>query len=128
MNLPFVKHPLDLVMRKSLERAGVVRVVDYELLLKARDGFCVSDLEVEDGHPMAGRALMDSRPSDYGIVVLGIYHRSGEFVGAPSKEAIIEAGDTIMVYGSEVAVERMVRGELVRVGRQGTGLSSSGGT
>lgn len=110
LNLPFVKKPLDVVMRKSLESVGVVRVVDYELLLKVKEGFCVSDLEISKGHPMAGKELRESRPSDRGIVVLGIYHHGGEFVGAPSKDAVINAGDTIMVYGTEESVENLVQG------------------
>lgn len=112
LNLPFVKHPLDMLMRVSLERAGVVRAVDYELLLKVRHGFCVSDMEVEDGHPVAGLALMESRLNDYGIVVLGIYRQGGEFIGVPRKETVIEAGDVIMVYGSEEDVDRLAKGDL----------------
>lgn len=109
-NLPFVKKPLDLVMRKSLEGAGIVRAVDYELLLKVRQGFCVSDLEISAGHPLAGKKLWESRPSDQGIVVLGIYHKGGKFEGAPTKDAAISPGDTIMVYGSEEDVEKLVEG------------------
>jgi uncharacterized protein with PhoU and TrkA domain len=91
-----------------LEGAGNLRAVDYEVLLKVKHGFCVSDLEISDGHPLAGRALKESRPSDEGIVVLGIYHQEGRFEGAPNKDAIIEAGDTIMVYGAEESVNRLV--------------------
>jgi hypothetical protein len=109
-NLPFVKKPLDLVMRRSLESAGIVRAVDYELLLKVREGYCVSDLEISAGHPLAGKKLWESRPSDQGIVVLGIYHRGEEFEGAPGKNAVVEAGDTLMVYGSEEDVAKLVRG------------------
>ncbi|NNC87995.1 MAG: TrkA C-terminal domain-containing protein [Akkermansiaceae bacterium] len=101
LNLSFIKKPLDAVMRRSLESSGVVRAVDYEVLLKVKQGFCVSDLEILDGHPMAGRSLKDSRPSDRGIVVLGIYHQGGRFEGAPDKDAVINPGDTIMIYGSE---------------------------
>jgi len=117
MNLPFVKNPLDALMRRSLERAGVVRAVDYELLLKVHHGFCVSDFVMEEGHPAAGKALMESRLNDCGIVVLGIYPRGGEFIGVPSKEAVIEAGDIIMVYGSEEAVDRLSKGEMKKVRR-----------
>ena len=45
-------------------------------------------------------------------MALGIYPRGGEFIGVPSKEAVIHAGDTIMMYGSEDAVERLVKGEM----------------
>ncbi len=109
-NLPIVKKPMDLVMRRALEGAGVLRAVDYEVLLKVKHGFCVSDLEIEEGHPLAGKALRESRPSDDGIVILGIYHKGERFEGAPDKNAVIQPGDTIMVYGAEESVTALVGG------------------
>jgi hypothetical protein len=109
-NLRIVKQPLDVLQRRFLERAGVFRAVDYEVLLKVKHGFCVSDLEISTGHPMAGKALRESRPSELGIVVLGIYHKRGRFEGAPGKDAVIMAGDTIMVYGTERDVNALVVG------------------
>lgn len=103
-NLPFIKKPLDVLMQYSLQKAGMGRKVDYELLLKVHEGYCVSDLEISEGHPFAGKHLAESRPSDVGVVVLGIYHQNGGFEGAPDHEAIIKAGDTVMVYGTEDAV------------------------
>lgn len=108
LNLPFVKKPLDVVMRRTLEGSGIVRAVDYEVLLKVKQGFCVSDLEISAGHPFAGHPLAESRPADEGIVILGIYHKDGKFQGAPNKDAVIKAGDTVMVYGSEENVSRLV--------------------
>jgi Trk K+ transport system NAD-binding subunit len=109
-NLPFVKKPLDLLMRRSLEGAGIVRAVDYELLLKVRDGFSISDLEIEPGHPLAGKTLGETRPNDRGIVVLGIYRKGGGFEGVPGKNSVLEAGDTIMFYGNREAVGWLVEG------------------
>lgn len=105
--LSFVKGPIDSLQRRIIERAGVAHPVDYEVLLKVTHGFCVSDFEIGEGHPLAGKALWESRPSDAGIVILGIYPKGEEFVGAPDKEARVEAGDTVMVYGSEEAVQKM---------------------
>lgn len=110
LNLRIVRKPMDMLMRYSLERAGLKRAVDYELLLKVKQGFCVSDLEISEGHPLADLPLYKSRPADQGIVVLGIYHRAGTFEGAPRKDAVISAGDTVMVYGNEDAVSALVEG------------------
>ncbi|MFK7911136.1 MAG: TrkA C-terminal domain-containing protein [Akkermansiaceae bacterium] len=103
----FIKRPLDAVMKFSLERAGVVRAQDYGLLLNVEDGFCISDFRVDDGHVLAGKALYESRPNDHDIVILGIRRVDGKFVGAPGKDDVIHAGDTIMVYGSEDSVDKM---------------------
>ena len=61
--------PIDALQRRLLEQSGSLRAVDYEVLLKVKHGWCVSDLELSEGHPWAGLALKDSRPSDMGIVV-----------------------------------------------------------
>ena len=107
VNTAFIRKPLDMVMRYWLERAGVVRALDYELLLNVQHGYCVSDFHIEINHPFAGKSLMHSRPNDQGIVILGVSKPDGSFIGTPNKDEILEPGDTIMVYGSEDAVDTM---------------------
>jgi len=107
----FIKKPLDTLMRFSLERAGLVRALDYELLLNVEDGYCISDIKIEKGHPFEGKPLMGSRPSDHGLVVLGIHRVDAGFIGAPGKDDVIHEGDTIMVYGSEDSVDKMAHPE-----------------
>ncbi len=96
-------------MRYSLERAGVVRALDYELLLNVQGGYCVSDFAVNSEHPFVGKALYESRPNDQGIVILGVTKTDGRFLGTPNKDVILECGDTVMVYGSEEAVDKMAQ-------------------
>jgi len=107
----FIRRPLDGMMRYSLERAGVVRALDYELLLKVEHGYCVSDFKIGKDHPFEGKALYESRPNDQGIVILGITKAHGSFVGTPNKNEILQSGDTLMVYGSEEAVDKMAHPE-----------------
>jgi len=107
VNTSFIRKPLDIVMRYWLERAGVVRALDYELLLNIQNGFCVSDFRIEPNHPFAGKSLIESRPNDIGIVILGISKSDGSFIGTPSKDEILEPSDTVMVYGSAEAVDNM---------------------
>lgn len=107
----FIRRPIDAVMRYSLERAGVVRAMDYETLLNVENGYCVSDFKLGGDHPLAGKALFESRPNDLGIVVLGVTRVDGKFVGTPRKDEVLNEGDTVMVYGSEEAVDKMARSE-----------------
>lgn len=107
----FIRRPMDALMRYSLEKAGVVRALDYELLLNVEHGYCVSDFKIGKDHPFEGKALHESRPNDLGIVILGITKPNGSFVGTPNKDEVLESGDTLMVYGSEDAVDKVVRSE-----------------
>lgn len=107
MNVGWIKRPLDAVMKRSLKKVGVIEALDYEVLLNIKEGFSVSEVEIEAGHSFANKALMESRPSDHGVVVLGIHHKDGAFVGAPNKNERIEAGDVIMIYGADEVVKRV---------------------
>lgn len=107
----YIRRPMDALMRYSLERAGVARALDYELLLNVEHGYCVSDFKIGKNHPFEGKALCESRPNDQGIVVLGITKPNGSFLGTPNKDVVLEAGDTLMVYGSEEAVDKMAHSE-----------------
>jgi hypothetical protein len=107
----FIRRPMDALMKYSLEKAGVVRALDYELLLNVEHGYCVSDFNITEGHHFEGKPLHQSRPNDQGIVVLGIKKSDGTFVGTPNKDEILVSGDTLMVYGSEEAVDKMAHPE-----------------
>lgn len=109
LNLSWIKRPLDRLMKASLQKAGVMRALDYEVLLRAREGFNVAEVELWEGHPYVDKMLMESRPSDDGIVVLGILRADGRFVGAPDKHERLVVGDVLMVYGSDEAVSRLGR-------------------
>ena len=107
LNLTMIKRPLDRLMRISLSKAGMRRVVDYELLLNIRDGYQVSDFVIPENHPLAERSLMESRPADNGIIILGVTDGNGNFVGAPHKDVVVHVGDTVMVYGNQESVAAM---------------------
>lgn len=106
LNVRWVKKPLDRVMKRFLKSAGVVKALDYDVLLNIREGFAVTEVEILEGHLSAGKTLRESHPSDLGIIVLGIQTRDGSFIGAPDKEARLEVGDVAMVYGSEEAIAK----------------------
>ncbi|HUF60652.1 MAG TPA: TrkA C-terminal domain-containing protein [Verrucomicrobiales bacterium] len=100
---------VDLLIRRALREAGVLRVLDYELLLRVRSGYCISEVEAPADNPLVGRELGDSRPADQGIIVLGITKKGGRFLGAPGRQEMIEPGDVLTVYGKEEDVVRLAR-------------------
>ena len=103
----FVQRLLDFLIRRSLERAGVVHALDYELLLRVESGYCISEIDVLADSMIAGKTLAESRPADLHVVILSIQKDDGTFTGAPGPTDIIEAGDVITAYGHENCLRKM---------------------
>lgn len=105
-NLQVIRKPLDRFMEWSLKRTGIGHIRDYDYLLNLRDGFVIFDKEICEGHPWIDQALWETRPSDVGVVVLGIYRKDGSFTGAPDKDTKVGLGDVLMVYGRDEDVKK----------------------
>jgi hypothetical protein len=99
---------LDRVIRYTLERTGMVRALDYELLLRIQYGYVVSEIEVLPNTYLAGRALRDSRPWDRGVVILFIKRDDETVPGLPGPADIIQVGDVVTAYGKEQSLHAMV--------------------
>lgn len=109
-NIKALKAVLDLLIRKTLERAGVSHALDYDLLLRVQSGFCVSEIDILEDSPLAGHTLAESRPADQGIIVLGITGKDGVFHGVPGPRDRVVVGDMITVYGHEEAIKEVICG------------------
>jgi len=107
----FLRRVFDHVIRRTLKQAGLVRALDYEMLLRIQDGYCVSEVELMDGNMLAGKTLRESRPSDHGLILLGIQRENGEYLPTPGPEDRLELGDVVMVYGAEETVRALAEGE-----------------
>lgn len=105
--LGWIQKAVDHLIHHALERAGMVRALDYELLLRIQHGYVVSEIEVLPDTFLAGRTLRDSRPWDRGVVILAI-KRDGETQhGIPSRDDLVRAGDVLTAYGKESALQSM---------------------
>ncbi len=103
----FLQRLLDSVLRFTLRRVGMVKAFDYELLLRTKDGYCVSEVDILEDNSYAGKTLAETRPADEGLIFLGVEKKKGGYIGAPGPDCLIEAGDVVMVYGSEDAVHKI---------------------
>ena len=100
---------LDRVIRYTLERTGMVRALDYELLLRIQHGYVVSEIEILSDTFLAGRTLSESRPWDRGVVILAIKRDGETHPGIPSRDDLIKSGDVLTAYGKESALQAMTQ-------------------
>jgi len=87
----------------------VVRALDYDLLLRVASGYCISEIEILDDNPIAGKTLAESRPADMGVVILSIRRGDGTFTGAPGAQDRVNSSDVLTVYGHEKDLAKLNR-------------------
>lgn len=93
----------------SLTRAGLVRALDYELLLRVEHGYVVSEYSIEPNNPLVGKMLRESRPWDSGVVVLAIRRQDELLPGIPGPNTLVDAGDVLVLYGQEKDAKRLMQ-------------------
>ena len=68
-------------------------------LLQIGGSYSIDEIEVDEDDWVEGRPLRDLRLNGEGVVVLGVRRADGRYVGVPSGDTTIQAGDTVIVYG-----------------------------
>lgn len=110
--LGIVQRALDKVIQRTLERAGMVRALDYELLLRIASGYSVSEIELTDETPIVGQSLRVSRPWDQHVVILSIKRGGETLPGIPNRDEVLLAGDVVTAYGEEHSLRRLLQPHL----------------
>lgn len=104
----WVQRAIDRIIQHTLERSGLVHVMDYELLLRIQHGYVVLEVDVLEDSPWANKPLRETRPWDHGIVVLAVKTDGLPMDGLPNAETILRPGDVITVYGQEQNIHRLL--------------------
>lgn len=104
-----LRKTLDKWISYSLTQAGLVRALDYELLLRVEHGYVVSEYLIETNNPLVGKSLRESRPWDAGVIVLAIRRNDELLPGIPGPTQIIAAGDVLVLYGQEKDALRLMQ-------------------
>lgn len=86
-------------VRWALRRWTRLEVQDYSEMLHLAHDYSVSEFPVQEGDWIAGRALMNLRLGDEGVMILGIERADGTYVGAPKGNCVPQVGDLLIVYG-----------------------------
>lgn len=94
-------------VRRFMRRYGRLTERDVGGLLQLSGNYSVTELAVREGDWLAGRHMAGLALRDEGVVLLGITRPDGAYVGAPSGETEIRAGDLLVLYGREDCVQAL---------------------
>ena len=72
---------------------------DYVSLLKLSGDYKVSELRIKADDWLAGKQLQECRLNKEGITILGMYREDGTYLGVPTGDTKVYAGDTLILYG-----------------------------
>jgi NhaP-type Na+/H+ and K+/H+ antiporter len=85
----------------TLNRWTDLEVRDYSSLLHLSGDYSVSELQVKENDWIEGRPLKECNLTSEGIVLLGIIRKNRQYIGAPTGDTKIYAGDTLILYGKQ---------------------------
>lgn len=104
-----VERHMNRIIAWSLKKFTDLDVRDYVALLELSRGYAITEMLVDTGDWLANKGLASLRLSDEGILVLSIRGQDGMFHGTPRGEDIIQAGDTLILYGDIDDIEKLDR-------------------
>lgn len=103
----WVDRRLSWLIDRVLRRMTAMDTCDYVSLLHLAGEYRLVELLVKPGDWIEGLRLMDARPRNEGVMVLAVKQTDGAFIGTPSGETRVSAGDTLVLYGRAGALDRI---------------------
>jgi len=92
---------------RGLGRWTDIDVRDYSALLHLGGSYVVTELVVNPHDWLAGRDLGTLGLRQEGVVLLGVDHPDGTYLGVPVAETIIQPGDVVIIYGRRHAIAEL---------------------
>ena len=104
---PAVDRRLSRVIRRGLDKHTSLDVRDYGSLLHLYGDYAIHEYLVSEGDWLAGRNLAELRLKDEGLLLIGVVHADGNYMGVPGADTRLHPGDTAIVYGRGAAFEAL---------------------
>lgn len=112
----WVERRLNRLISWTLRTFARLEVRDYVAVLHLQDGYAVTELMIEPQDWLSDRTLAETRLSSEGVLMLGIHKPDGTWLGTPTGETRLHAGDTAVLYGP---IHRLAELDERRAGREG---------
>jgi hypothetical protein len=98
---------LSRVINRALERWTDLDTRDYSNLLHLGGEYAVTELHVQEEDWLAEQTLLELGLRDEGLIVLGVQTPDGEYHGVPTRKTRLHAGDVVVLYGRQKAMENL---------------------
>jgi hypothetical protein len=95
----WVDRRLSWLIARVLQRWTTLDARDYAALLHLAERYAVGEIAVREDDWLAGRRLEELELREEGVVLLGLTLADGTWVGAPTSDTRIHAGDQVVAYG-----------------------------
>jgi hypothetical protein len=105
----WVNRRLSWVIAKVLDRWTDLEARDYGALLHLSERYAVGEIAVREGDWLAERRLDELDLREEGVVVLGLTLADGAWVGSPTFDVHIRAGDRVLAYGPAAQLRELDR-------------------
>jgi hypothetical protein len=90
---------IESVTKAALRRFTSLDTRDFAALLRFDSDYAVTEFHADEGEWLVDRRLADLHLTREGVVILGLHRADGTFIGAPTGDTVIHAGDLILAYG-----------------------------
>ncbi len=95
----WIEKRLNTLMSWSLRRWTNLDVRDYVSLLQLQNGYAVTEMLIDPGDWLEGKTLNGAALAREGVLILAIFRKDGQYIGAPLATDRINAGDILILYG-----------------------------
>jgi len=103
----FLEYWMRSIIKRALGRWTGLEVRDYTELLNLSGEYTVRELKVKEQDWLADKKLEECRLHDEGVLILGINRPDGSYVGAPTADTKIYAGDLLILYGRSKTLQNL---------------------
>lgn len=98
------------IFTRALAKNPNLKIFDYEQILGLSKGYSIAKLNVKENSWLNGKKLKELKINLEGVLVLSIYRKVDKkemFIGAPSGDTEIHAGDLLICYAREEEIQSL---------------------
>lgn len=101
---------MKMIIIKALKKWTKLRIYDYEQLFGLGKGYAIAKITIKKDNPFREKPIRDLKPQLEDALILAIYRKADEkmqFIGAPHGDVILNAGDELICYAKEDAINKI---------------------